>query len=214
MEGSLMAYTVFANGNVLNASQLNDNLMNQSVIVFSSDLARNSAIPAPLEGMVTYLEDVDLITIYSGGKWRDSLSPIGGVLQVVTGSTTTQTSSSSTSYSDTTLQATITPKSEWSNILVLVSQNGIVKSAGNLGNGVNLRILMPDATSVLIGNSVGFTGTTLVNQQTSTGQALYTHETNLPILFKSQFANATAATSVTVQNGSSRSHITLMEIAN
>jgi hypothetical protein len=69
MEGSLMAYTVFANGNVLNASQLNDNLMNQSVIVFGSDLARDSAIPAPPEGMVTYLEDVKRYTSYNGSDW-------------------------------------------------------------------------------------------------------------------------------------------------
>ena len=86
-----MAYTVFANGNVLNASQLNDNLMNQSVIVFGSDLARDSAIPAPPEGMLTYIEDAKRYTSYNGSDWvsPDGLSfikntPIGtGVGSVV-----------------------------------------------------------------------------------------------------------------------------------
>lgn len=208
-----MAYTVFANGNVLNASQLNDNLMNQSVIVFGSDLARDSAIPAPPEGMVTYLEDVDLITIYSGGSWRDSLSPTGGVLQVVTDFTTTNTSSSSTSFTDTTLSATITPKSVSSKILVLVSQSGVVKSAGNLGNSVNLRIVYPDATTETFGTQIGFTNTTLVNINNVSGIGEYVHNSTSPLLFKTQFANNTAATSVTVQTSSARSTIALIEVS-
>ena len=208
-----MAYTVFANGNVLNASQLNDNLMNQSVIVFGSDLARDSAIPAPPEGMVTYLEDVDLITIYSGGSWRNSLSPTGGVLQVVTGSTTTATSTSSTTFIDTTLSATITPKSESSRIYVLVSQNGVTKSAGNAGNGVNLRIVYPDATNSNFGQQIGSTGTTLQNVQNVSGQGEYLHGTTSAITFKTQFANLIAAASVTVQAASGRSSIILMEVA-
>jgi hypothetical protein len=69
MEGSLVAYTIFENGNVLNASQLNDNLMNQSVIVFGSDLARDSAIPTPPEGMLTYLEDTNRYESYNGSDW-------------------------------------------------------------------------------------------------------------------------------------------------
>jgi hypothetical protein len=74
MEGSLVAYTIFENGNVLNASQLNDNLMNQSVIVFPGDLSRDSAIPTPPEGMLTYLEDTNRYESYDGSEW---VSPYG-----------------------------------------------------------------------------------------------------------------------------------------
>ncbi len=50
-----MAYKVFSNGSVLNASDLNDYLMKQSVMVFSNSTARASALTSPTEGMMTYL---------------------------------------------------------------------------------------------------------------------------------------------------------------
>jgi hypothetical protein len=64
-----MAYKVFSNGSVLNASDLNDYLMNQSVIVFSNATARSVAIPSPIEGMVTYLQDTNSLNVYNGTAW-------------------------------------------------------------------------------------------------------------------------------------------------
>jgi hypothetical protein len=69
MEGSLVAYKVFSNGSVLNASEINDNLMNQSVIVFSNSAARTAAITSPVDGMLTYLEDTDVYQSYTAGSW-------------------------------------------------------------------------------------------------------------------------------------------------
>jgi hypothetical protein len=66
-----MAYKVFSNGSVLNASDLNDFLMRQSVMVFSSATARTSAITGPTEGMLTYLEDTNRFQYYSGTAWVD-----------------------------------------------------------------------------------------------------------------------------------------------
>jgi hypothetical protein len=77
MEGSLVAYKVFSNGSVLNASEINDNLMNQSVMVFSNSAARTAAITSPLEGMLTYLEDVDRYEHWNGSAW---ISPFGMTL--------------------------------------------------------------------------------------------------------------------------------------
>ena len=64
-----MAYKVFTNGSVLQASEINDNLMRQSVMVFSNAAARTAAITSPVEGMVTYLEDTNQLFIYSGSSW-------------------------------------------------------------------------------------------------------------------------------------------------
>ena len=64
-----MAYKVFSNGSVLNASDLNDYLMNQSVMVFSSSTARASAIATPIEGMLTYLEDTNAYEYWDGSAW-------------------------------------------------------------------------------------------------------------------------------------------------
>jgi hypothetical protein len=69
MEGSLVAYKVFTNGSVLNASELNEFLMNQSVITFSNSTARGSAITTPVEGMITYLEDTQTYESWDGAAW-------------------------------------------------------------------------------------------------------------------------------------------------
>ena len=66
-----MAYKVFSNGSTLPASDLNDFLMRQSVIVFSSSTARASAITSPTEGMLTYLEDTNRFQYYNGTAWQD-----------------------------------------------------------------------------------------------------------------------------------------------
>jgi hypothetical protein len=88
MEGSLVAYKVFSNGSVLNASEINDNLMNQAVMVFSSAAARSAALTAPVEGMLTYLEDTNRYFTYDGTSW---VSPFGQTL-ITTNNFTAQTS--------------------------------------------------------------------------------------------------------------------------
>ena len=64
-----MAYKTFSNGDVLNASEINDNLMNQSVMVFSGTSARSAALPSPLEGMLTYREDTHDYEAWDGSAW-------------------------------------------------------------------------------------------------------------------------------------------------
>ena len=66
-----MAFKVFSNGSTLPASDLNDYLMRQSVMVFSNSTARTSAITSPNEGMLTWLEDVNKYQYYSGSAWVD-----------------------------------------------------------------------------------------------------------------------------------------------
>ena len=69
-----MAYKVFTNGSVLNASEVNDNLMNQAVITFTNSTARASAITSPVEGMVTYLADTDTYQFWNGSAWTNLVS--------------------------------------------------------------------------------------------------------------------------------------------
>ena len=64
-----MAYKVFTNGSVLNASEMNEYLMNQSVITFTNSTARGSAITTPVEGMITYLEDTQTYESWDGAAW-------------------------------------------------------------------------------------------------------------------------------------------------
>lgn len=73
-----MAYKVFSNGSVLNASDLNDYLMNQAVISFTSSTARDAAITSPIEGQLTWLEDSNKYSFYNGASWAD-LVVFGGI---------------------------------------------------------------------------------------------------------------------------------------
>ncbi|MFN7318101.1 MAG: hypothetical protein ACK5S6_01205, partial [bacterium] len=66
-----MAYKVFTNGSVLPASDVNDYLMRQSVMVFADAASRTSAITGPTEGMLSYLEDTNRFQYYSGTAWVD-----------------------------------------------------------------------------------------------------------------------------------------------
>ena len=57
---------VFTAGEVLTAANVNGYLMDQSVMVFADSAARATAIAAPTEGMMSFLEDVLQVQVYSG----------------------------------------------------------------------------------------------------------------------------------------------------
>ena len=61
-----MPYKVFTNGSVLNASEVNEYLMEQSIMTFANSSARSSALTAPLPGMITYLVDTDTFEYWNG----------------------------------------------------------------------------------------------------------------------------------------------------
>ena len=64
----------FVAGEVLTAQDVNDYLMDQSVMTFASDAARSSAIPTPSEGMISYQTDTDAIEAYDGTNWVTRVS--------------------------------------------------------------------------------------------------------------------------------------------
>jgi hypothetical protein len=46
-----------------------DDVRDSVINVFATSAARTSAIPAPIEGMVTYQKDTDTIEVYNGSAW-------------------------------------------------------------------------------------------------------------------------------------------------
>ena len=64
-----MPFKEFVAGTPALASDMNTYLMEQSVMVFATAAARNTALPTPNEGMVTYIEANDHLTIYNGTAW-------------------------------------------------------------------------------------------------------------------------------------------------
>jgi len=69
-----MSRKVFTAGEVLAAADVNSFLMDQTVMSFAGTAARGSAIPSPVEGMYTHLEDTDSLQFWNGSSW---LSPFG-----------------------------------------------------------------------------------------------------------------------------------------
>ena len=69
-----MAYKVFANGNPLLASELNENLMQQAIAVFTDAAGRDATITSPVNGQFAYLTGTANLTKYNGSAWVDAIS--------------------------------------------------------------------------------------------------------------------------------------------
>ena len=152
-------------------------------------------------------------TAATGLKWAAAAGG-GKVLQVVSASYSTATSNSTSTYADTGLTATITPSAATSKVLVIVSQNGCTKSAGNASNRIALRLLR-GATSILTaGDYFGYSGSAVeVVGESISFSYLDSPATTSATTYKTQFQNPVNVASVTVQFTSSHnSTITLLEI--
>ena len=146
----------------------------------------------------------------TGLKWANG----GKVLQVVFGSTSTQTTNATTTFADTTLTATITPSATSSKVLVLVSQNGVL--ATTAATGVKLRLLRGATTILTFSGSLGYnSATTTRNDLAGSVSYLDSPSTTSATTYKTQFAQRTSdATAVQVQvtGGDDTSTIILLEI--
>jgi len=130
------------------------------------------------------------------------------IMQVIQGTTTTGINSTSATYADTALTATITPQSTDSKILVVWSQN-VFSSAS--GTGANLRLLRGATTLVTtidlcFGNASG-------SLAQHTFLRLDSPASVSALTYKTQFARNGGAGTITVQPNASPSTITLFEIS-
>jgi len=141
----------------------------------------------------------------------------GKILQVVFASYSTETASSSQTYADTGLSATITPSATSSRILVIVNTNGattdsvsnqaiklkLVRASTDLAVITDLSNKMAGAATAVQGESIGFNW---VDSPSSTSALTY----------KTQYARLASSGTVNLQNqqnaNGSTSTITLMEI--
>jgi len=64
-----MPRKVFTAGEVLAAADVNEFLQDQAVMSFAGTAARGSAIGTAVEGMVSYLEDIDSLSVNNGTDW-------------------------------------------------------------------------------------------------------------------------------------------------
>ena len=135
----------------------------------------------------------------------------GTVLQVVTATTGTQVISSSSTYADTGVTASITPSATSSKILVTVSQMGLDKRTNN--TYMNL-ITLRGSTEIHRANAQELY---TANTDTSTGSCTWSYldspSSTSAVTYKTQFKSPPGNSQVAVQMSGATSTITLMEIA-
>jgi hypothetical protein len=147
-----------------------------------------------------------ILTVNSGATAPEWATPAGGgkVLQIVAASYAVETSSSSNSYADTGLTATITPTSATSKILVLMTQNGVLKDTNNTDlrmkmfrGGTEISFFTGADTNTSTRNNIGTVGISYLDSPATTSATTY----------KTQFISSSNNAVVKVQTGSSTSSI-------
>jgi hypothetical protein len=134
----------FTAGAVLTAADVNDYLMDQSVMNFASSAARASAIPAPTEGMVTYLQDSNIVESYDGANYN----PIDSAINIRTAGTANYTFAAGDAgdllqFSTAgTVTLTVAPDSTYTfptgtQINILNVSAGVIVTAGGVGVTLN-----------------------------------------------------------------------------
>jgi hypothetical protein len=156
-------------------------------------------------------------TAATGLKWA-AASGGGKVLQVVYGSYATETTSTSSTYADTGLTATITPSASTSKILCIVTQQGVRKNLTSTSSDVKIKLLRGSTDILKMGDATGATGTALnLNIGSVSGTYLDSPATTSATTYKTQFASTNNTSAVYVQNydldsAAAVSTITLLEI--
>jgi hypothetical protein len=140
--------------------------------------------------------------------------PTGSVVQVVQGTYSTQTTTTSSTFSDTGLTASITPSSSSNKILILVSHAGCLKFSTN--TTIGMKIVRNSTDIHNFGGRTGLTDGTVANE-VGTMATIYLDSpaTTSSTTYKTQY-NSNANTGTTLlqdsTSGTVVSTITLMEI--
>jgi len=130
------------------------------------------------------------------------------VLQVVSGATTTIVTTTSATYVDTTLTATITPQSSSSKILAMVSQTLYIDTAST---DVGLTLLR-GASVIVDTKGIGFSGGGLSLSQWATN-LLDSPATTSATTYKTQVKRNSGAGTLVVNVNSNIATLILMEIS-
>jgi hypothetical protein len=164
----------------------------------------------------TAIAGTPTLTLPSASGTIDRLNRAGNILQVVQASYSTEITSSSSTFADTGLTATITPTSSSSKVLVLVNQNGCGKETND--TYYFLRLLRDSTVILNIERFGAFTNSILKNWVGSSSSSfLDSPATTSATTYKTQFASGANNAVVYMQTGAAgattSSTITLMEVA-
>jgi len=169
-------------------------------IALSNQFSGMTTASLPTTGTLPALDGSNLTGV-SGGK----------LLQVVNAIDTGSPTSSSTTYVDTGLTASITPSSTSSKVLVIVSLDGTVQGGDT---SINYRCYR-DSTEIggtIIGRKIGDSNNSDGTPAAFSFTVLDAPSSTSSLTYKTQFSNANATNIARMNNGYGSSTITLMEI--
>jgi hypothetical protein len=156
----------------------------------------DARVPIGTNGQVLTADSAETL----GLKW--AAASTGKLIQIVEGTTDTNTTSTSSTYADTGLTVTITPTLSTSKILVLVAQQGCGKASGSTSSGNQIK-LMRNSTEI------SNTGDGLFNTALDDAfrwfspvgiQKLDSPATTSAIIYKTQFRSVNGSTQVWVNS--------------
>jgi len=183
-----------------------DTLTNKTL---TSPVLVTPALGTPASGVMTNVTSVPAAQLTGAQAIPKSTLPTGSVLQVVNATYSTTATNSTTTYADTGLSVAITPTSATSKILVLVTQAGL--TADTVNSGTVVQLLRASTSLVVFASFYGF-GTAGSVMGSSAGY-LDSPATTSATTYKTQFKRGAGSGTSYVQDNSSTSTITLMEIA-
>jgi len=159
-------YRVFTAGEVLTASNVQNYLQDQAVMVFAGTAARTSAIGTANfeEGMLTYLTDVDKLQVYTGSSFADVYPPAATSQGLTLINTTSFSGVSSQSVSDV-FSAT------YDNYKLVIN----VESPGNPVLGIRMRVSGADNSSAIYNSQL------LKGQDSTASASRAVNQTSFPI---------------------------------
>ena len=164
----------------------------------------------PYEGQVIYETDTDKVFVWNASAWKQipTAATAGAVLQVVQGTNSTQTITTSGTFVDTNLTATITPQYSTSKVLAMVTQNAYVDTAGT-DSGFQL---LRGANQIGLSTGVAY-GTGSGNVAQWALNIFDSPATTSATIYKTQMKRISGAGQVISQVSSQISTIILIEIS-
>lgn len=168
-----------------------------------------------VNGIWQYGED-DSETTFSallnklGGSVSNTMK--GRIVQIVQGTTSTVVSSSSSTYLDTGLTATITPKSASNKIIVLVSQAGLYRNPATSTNSLYIRLVKNGTFMYDFAYALGYGDGQLFYPASASTAYVDSPASTSALTYKTQFRNETNSAVIRVQEGGT-SIITLIEVS-
>lgn len=146
----------------------------------------------------------------TGLKWSTPTAG-GKVLQVVQGTYATATLTTSSTFANTGLTASITPTASTSKILVMVN-HAVQRSAGSAGSRMSLKLVRNSTDIATAIAQLGYTATDLRQGLSFAYSYLDSPATTSSTTYKTQFANQFGSGDLYIQPNSETCTIVLMEI--